>query len=1140
MKISQTIWTVLLLPAFLAAPPAPGAETAVNMYGEATATPLKKAPTIDGKIEPGEWDGAVRTTGFQTIFNPGGFLEPRIGTSYFGFTQDRLYIAVVSEYPPDGKDHSSGAARDKDYVFDECVEIWLDPNRDHRQSQQGDLRFYQMNANARGGIYDVSFDPKKGPNTGWNGHWEYKTTVDHQKHVWTVEMSLPFADLGWKPGETLGRSLGVMIARDYKGPWQQSTWFPVLGAFIDWYRFPVIHLVPDAPSVQITSLGDRVHHGELQLRATVANPGPARKVKVNLAITTSDMPELKDVKELDLPAGGSSPYAFDAVGGRLHEEAQHTLVLDVASPDGRQTNLHYVLKWTKAPEQKWQYRLGPDPEAAVRLAYYPSYRFVRVSVDTRELGKQVEAASKKAAVVLTGPGGKELLREAMTLEKTPAVKEFPVGDLADGVYKLAVAVDGWKDPFVREFQRIHFPWEGNTLGITDRVLPPFTPIQIRGQQLSVVQRDYQLDGLGLWDQAASQGRNLLAAPMTLVVDGQSSLVGQGKFVETRPDRAVYEGSARHAAVRVKTRSTTEVDGCTKFVLTLEPGEAGRELKSLWLDIPLVDKEMPLWHVSTTGLRINPAGDTPPGEGEIWNSRQFPDGNWFGNFKCYLWLGAEERGLCWFADNDRGWALRVDERNPDKSAPCQQLFRKAGVLTLRVNLVQEPLTLTEPRTITFGLMASPGKPMKPNWRRIGIAETSAFNMGYATPASFCAKMPWGNDFVIADWAYQRRTGHAGPTREEIDAWKQRNFPQDMDPKFRQGAIDLALGPFLGNFRPEQKYYKMYFEEFHTTAQVHPESHVFMGEWTGGWQGPLLDHATLDGHKMWGIGTGGIVASYRDFACWYAAQWVRRGIGIYFDNAFPLRSYDPLTTAAYRLPGGQIQPSAGIWARREYLRRVWVIHRTLAPRDALPAMMIHMTNTHILPYMVWNDENLDLEWKFGPEPQQSKFHHAFLRAETLGRQTGNVPWALDRIMDAKSKQQEAVAVRTRFGTMMVHEIRWWDVRKEDQTLYKLMTDFGYGADDCKVFNYWDEGFPIRAGDPEAKTLLLRRGGELMLLVCTWNPQPAKVAFSLDLKKLAVSPAAASDVEKPDIPLAYDPGAGRLTLDLEGYGVRLVRLK
>jgi hypothetical protein len=133
--------------------------------------------------------------------------------------------------------------------------------------------------------------------------------------------------------------------------------------------------------------------------------------------------------------------------------------------------------------------------------------------------------------------------------------------------------------------------------------------------------------------------------------------------------------------------------------------------------------------------------------------------------------------------------------------------------------------------------------------------------------------------------------------------------------------------------------------------------------------MMERPASEGDLQAGIGCTGIVPSYRDFACYYGAEWIKRGIGLYFDNAFPSRAYDPLTTAAYRAPNGQIQPSAGMWARREYLRRVWTMHRTLAPADALPAMMIHMTNTHILPYMVWNDENLDLEWKFGPEPQQN---------------------------------------------------------------------------------------------------------------------------------------------------------------------------
>ncbi len=269
----------------------------------------------------------------------------------------------------------------------------------------------------------------------------------------------------------------------------------------------------------------------------------------------------------------------------------------------------------------------------------------------------------------------------------------------------------------------------------------------------------------------------------------------------------------------------------------------------------------------------------------------------------------------------------------------------------------------------------------------------------------------------------------------------------------------------------------------------------------------------------------------------AWQVKRGIGCYFDNAFPTRATDTLTTTAYKLPNGRIQPSAGMWARRDYLRRVWVIHQTVAPKDATPIMMIHMTNTHIVPYMVWNEENLDLEWKYGPEPQQSKYPHDLLRAEALGRQSGNIPVVIALVQDAKSKEDEAFAHRTRFGAMFVHEIRWFG---PPEPLTKLAADFGYGRDDCQVWNYWDEGYPVKASDPEAKSLLLKRGSELMLVIATWNPRPAEVRFTLDTRALKLRPTTVLNEEKKGETIPFDARRATFALPLEGYGVRVLRVR
>jgi hypothetical protein len=1096
----------------------------------ATAAPFAKPPVIDGRIDPGEWEGATRVTGLQSISDH--LMDPRMATAYCGFTQETLYVAMVSEIAPTGP-FISAKNRDADLIADDGIEIWLDPNRDTRASGAGDLAFYQFIGNPAGTIQDVKFDAGRGaPDKGWNGHWRFANTVDRKAGVWTAEVSIPFTDLGWKPGTAVGRSIGVLIARNYKAPWNQVTWFPHTGAFEKWSEYPRLQLAANAPSLQIESLGENVFASELQLRARLCNPGPARQVAAKLLITSSDMPELKDERLLDMPAQSSAAYAFDVPKGRLHEAARHSLSLVVENAQSHEQYFNWGLGWTNVRDamkrlgsgKKWEVRTGPNPDAAVQVAYYPSYRFVRVKVDTDELGPRGETIGR-AGVTVTTPSRKAVVAGAMRLEKGGAVKDFPLPDLPDGEYAVTVALAGWAQPFVRTFTRKHFPWEGNTLGVTTRVYPPFEPIRVKGRDIHVALRRYRSDGLGLWSSVASEGRELLAAPMALRADGKA-LVGSGRFSAKGSHRVVYEGAAATASAMVRTRCTTEYDGCMRVELTLAPGKSRRKLNSLVLEIPLVDREAPLWHCCTTGLRVNPAGAAPPGEGDVWDSRKFPDGEWYGNFKPYLWLGGEERGLCWFADNDRGWVLDV-KRNTQ--APCLVLHRKKSTLTLRVNLVQKPFVITQPRRIVFGLMATPAKPMPKDWRAITFAPSrkglpAIYWMGsqyWGADTDFSAKYPRNRDLTVLDAIRDARLGKPVDVEAVIAGFGERNFKPAMPLGAKSKdeilyllkvAMNIALEALPGN------YLCAYWEEFHSTNPLHEEVATFKNEWSG----------TFD----FG-GTGALVPSYRDFACWYAAEFVKRGIGLYLDNAFPKRAYDPVTSSAYVLPNGAIQPSAGMWAHREYLKRIWVIHQELGPRDIMPLMMIHMTNTHIIPYMVWNEANLDLEWFYGPEPAQSKYAADLLRAESLGRQSGNIPLALARTEGASGD-------RTRFGALMVHEIKPEPYGRgpAGSALLGKLYDFGYGRDDCEVFNYWKEDCPVAVGDERVKWLLLRRGAELMLLLCTWNPKPQTTSLSFDGESLRIAPRQARDEETGEA-LAFD-SQGKLVVPMERYGVRLIRLK
>jgi len=379
--------------------------------------------------------------------------------------------------------------------------------------------------------------------------------------------------------------------------------------------------------------------------------------------------------------------------------------------------------------------------------------------------------------------------------------------------------------------------------------------------------------------------------------------------------------------------------------------------------------------------------------------------------------------------------------------------------------------------------------------------------------YAAAYPKDKDFTLFNHHQAQRLGAGGGPNDVLDLWIHRHGESWRG----LAKTGINRGSGMG-----ANYYSCYFDEFHSTA-MHEETVVFFSEWSGG-EVRQIDPPEEKDTLIWAAGTGGIVPSYVDFATWYAAEWLRRGFGIYYDNAFPKRAYDPVTTSAYDMEEyGFRQPSAGIWAHRDYMKRVWVLHRQLFNPRTPQMMMIHMTNTHIVPYMVFNDANLDLELLSGPQPAQSKFGHAFLRAESLGRQSGNIPLVL-----AISEP------RTRWAAMLIHEIKLGIASAQYPEVFD---SFGYGLDDCVAYNYWDRDNPVHATDDRAKTLLLKRNGELMLLVVNWAPEKTEVDLTIDLEALDVRPDQAIDAETSAV-LPWKNAT--LHLDLDVYGVCVVHFR
>ncbi len=796
-----------------------------------------------------------------------------------------------------------------------------------------------------------------------------------------------------------------------------------------------------------------------------------------------------------------------------------------------------------------EYGLGGSAVSAMApllpYAYYPSRNQMEVAVELSPAllakacgGDAAAPAPKEVRVrVLDAGSGKELATGAVPLDgQARGQATFGVPDFPDGEYAVEYVIGKHVERSPKTFTRTHFPFEKTAHGESHEVYPPFTPVQVEGRKVSVVGRTYTVNALGLFDSVVSQGRELLAAPMRLVAE-----TADGKRVEWKsgggwlssgvkgkalhPDEAVFETETQGPGFRVQGSVSVQEDGCAKIALTLnpEPRTLNPAIARLWLEIPIKDSEAPLFHyIADNGMRFNYAGTTPRGgkiewytekwdgwvpqrwrvvepgssDGVIWTSS---DARQHGNvhrwdhrpFVPYIWLGAEERGLAFFMESEKGFAT-------DYRAPLQKVIRQGDQVIVRVEIFQQPVTLTGPRTITFGLMASPGKPMEKEFRTrpfaSGVGPVSCWGGWQCS-----SKYPDNRDWSIVDKIQEiRKRGKMTPEDhawlktkyDEVKArWPERKINGSTDwlwltKHFAERAADRG-----------RNHSGIYFEE-HATDPLLPEWQVFQDEWASAEFSRFRDKPA-----NWGV----FSPSYHDFVLYMANEWMKRGVSLYFDNTNPKRCYNERFGPAYRTPDGSLVYGISLFGQREYYRRIYkLLSQWNARGGEYPIdFTLHITSTQTLPFNTWATATLDLEQrartedpeKVPPEVSiegkkggyQLPWPPDYTRTVTFGRQVGVIPTALDFVSghgrhEAGTYPPE-IMLRD-WAMRRIHDIRPGADYMKSAALAReyeaILQAFGYGSTALTtggqpvvtVHNYWEEKPFVTVGDDRVKWLALTR--------------------------------------------------------------------
>jgi len=489
-----------------------------------------------------------------------------------------------------------------------------------------------------------------------------------------------------------------------------------------------------------------------------------------------------------------------------------------------------------------------------------------------------------------------------------------VGLLPEGDHPLRgtlYGADGAKRAtFSSTFRRMPLPWLHNKLGLPDTPPPPFEPITVDEQTVTAVGRRYTVAQDGNLRSIEVRDEEILAAPIRFEVEagGKVSVLEAEdamSFGQCSPVEANWHAAAVGSGLIVRSKVTFEYDGMARYDLDISPTGGQVSLDRLSLQIPLKAKYAQLAHMLPVGGRFRAyvtATFLPAGQGPIWDSRTWGSGKPIhkqaGSFVSNIWLGDMLRGLVWFADNDRGWV-------PNNNQPAAAISRNDGVVTLALHFISENFVLEEPRQITYGLMATPPKPLTKDHRLWNRGHTPKVGAIGGRLTSCDAFAPW--EVPVVD---RRRSAFA-------------YWPPNDDWEFARMAA--ARQRVCGhNKYPPGVALMLYHDKDH--CPVHPEGLPYFG-WI--WRCCSYPQSRVDN------------------LIWYMDKWIASGMdGVYIDDVFPNADWNmhPIGTA-YILPGGQKKPGIENFRYRQYLKRLYAL---LHQRGKRPIITTHMTSTLVWPF------------------------------------------------------------------------------------------------------------------------------------------------------------------------------------------------
>ena len=603
---------------------------------------------------------------------------------------------------------------------------------------------------------------------------------------------------------------------------------------------------------------------------------------------------------------------------------------------------------------------------------------------------------------------------------------------------------------------------------------PFTPVKLSGTHIKMWGRDYDFGGNNVVESITSAGEKLLRSPIRLEYTDAAGRVATVKFDSTKivsadKGRVIFEKSGPNALLK----GTIEYDGFVWFEIELKRLE---NLNTLDLIIPMTDEVAKAVHYIDTAARTDRitsahsyTKELPQKSGLIFKEK-FSSNVWVGSTRAGLQLGSESE----------------ENMYPYGKSDTYQILRNKDGVNWKFRLVTQKLPVSAPAKLKyrFGLIATPVKPLPPNWRKQTV---SAQSSGIRRRGS--TVVYWPNEWrqitldpepyrglnpektkakVIADHAKKRKV---------VPYWDRRHIP--ITQEFKDGTI-----------------------------KVNPDALKIYKEWSP------IPQRQRGGRFDWMRVAG---KGFYDYLVWCVDQWGERlGTidGVYMDEMLLDPNINPISGGGYRDFDGKRRPTYSLLGERELYKR---IHYVVAKRNpkAYPWSIAHNSSTNMMTFMSPFTICLTGEHLYSgyftkmPErlpPKEDRLYYysyslpmEMVKYEFYNRQWGTVFAWLPCLKNQKDIMTRPETTRDMLSKVLHADTLFWPLFCNKEEIFKVddfRNDFGIGDAEVVFTPYW-ENKKIIAPKENVIISYYKNKGKYLVIVSNLNRK--KVSFQLDLKNI-----------------------------------------